>query len=239
MPWYHGPTLMGYLETVEVDDGPATRRSACRCSGSIAPTSISAASPARSPAAPCARAIASACSRRGATSTVARIVTADGDLAAAVAGQSVTLTLADEIDISRGDVISTVEAPAEVADQFECDPWCGCTTSPMLPAALPAEDRRAHGQRDDHRDQVQGEREHLEHLAAKRLELNEIGVCNLSLDRPIAFDPYRINRDTGGFILIDRLSNNTVGAGMLHFALRRAHNIHCSTSMWTSARVPR
>ena len=66
----------------------------------------------------------------------------------------------------------------------------------------------------------------LEHLAAKKLELNEIGVCNIALDRPVAFDPYADNRETGGFILIDRLSNNTVGAGMLHFALRRSHNIH-------------
>src|SRR5207253_1940883 len=66
----------------------------------------------------------------------------------------------------------------------------------------------------------------LEHLAAKKLELNEIGVCNLAVGRPIAFDPYKQNRDTGGFILIDRLSNNTVGAGLLHFALRRSHNIH-------------
>ena len=157
---------------------------------------------------------------------MARIVTRDGDLDRAVAGQSVTLTLADEIDISRGDVISTVEAPAEVADQFECTVvWMH--DEPMLagrPYLLKIGARTVSATITEIKYQVNVNT--LEHVAAKRLELNAIGVCNLSLDRPIAFDPYRINRDTGGFILIDRLSNNTVGAGLLHFALRRAHNIH-------------
>ncbi|MBS0551183.1 MAG: adenylyl-sulfate kinase, partial [Proteobacteria bacterium] len=162
----------------------------------------------------------------GRESTVARIVTHGGDLAQAVSGQSVTLTLADEIDISRGDVISTVEAPAEIADQFECTiVWMH--DEPMLagrPYLLKIGARRVTATITDIKYQVNVNT--LEHVAAKKLELNAIGVCNLSLDRPIAFDPYRDNRDTGGFILVDRLSNNTVGAGLLHFALRRAHNIH-------------
>jgi bifunctional enzyme CysN/CysC len=162
----------------------------------------------------------------GRESTVARIVTHDGDLELAAAGQSVTLTLADEIDISRGDVICASASPAEVADQFETtlvwmhdEPllvgrqyWLkiGGNTVPVQVTDL------------KHRININT----LEHLAAKTLALNEIGVANIGLDRPIAFDPYAANRDTGGFILIDRMSNATVGAGMIHFALRRAHNIH-------------
>jgi bifunctional enzyme CysN/CysC len=162
----------------------------------------------------------------GRESTVSRIVTAGGDLPQAVAGQSITLTLADEVDISRGDVLSTAEAPAEVADQFNATVvWMH--DAPMLrgrnylmkigtrtvtATILPLK----------HKVNVNT----LEPLAADKLELNEIGVVELELDRPVAFDPYTVNRDTGGFILIDRLSNATVGAGMLHFALRRADNIH-------------
>jgi bifunctional enzyme CysN/CysC len=227
MPWYHGTTLMGYLETVEVDDG-LMQRAPFRLpvqwvnrpnldfrgfAGSIAGGTIRPGDRVR-------------VQPSGRESTVARIVTRDGDLDRAVAGQSVTLTLADEIDISRGDVISTVEAPAEVADQFECTVvWMH--DEPMLagrPYLLKIGARTVSATITEIKYQVNVNT--LEHVAAKRLELNAIGVCNLSLDRPIAFDPYRINRDTGGFILIDRLSNNTVGAGLLHFALRRAHNIH-------------
>lgn len=157
---------------------------------------------------------------------MARIVTHGGDLARAVAGQSVTLTLADEIDISRGDMISTVDAPAEVADQFETTiVWMH--DEPLLPGRpylLKIGTRTVTATITDIKYQVNVNT--LEHIAAKKLELNAIGVCNLSLNRPIAFDAYRDNRDTGGFTLIDRLSNNTVGAGLLHFALRRAHNIH-------------
>jgi bifunctional enzyme CysN/CysC len=162
----------------------------------------------------------------GRESTVTRIVTYNGDLPLAVAGQSITLTLADEIDISRGDVICTAASPAEVADQFETtlvwmhdDPllvgrqyWLkiGGTTVPVQVTDL------------KYRINVNT----LEHLAAKTLALNEIGVANIGLDKPIAFDPYSQNRDTGGFILIARMTNATVGAGMIHFALRRAPNIH-------------
>ncbi|HRP98737.1 MAG TPA: sulfate adenylyltransferase subunit CysN [Rhodocyclaceae bacterium] len=227
MPWYHGSTLMGYLETVEIDDARMQRApfrlpvqwvnrpnldfrgfAGQVASGVIRPGDRIRVQPS------------------GRESTVARIVTHGGDLAQAVSGQSVTLTLADEIDISRGDVISTVEAPAEVADQFEITlVWMH--DEPMLPGRpylLKIGAKTVTATITDIKYQVNVNT--LEHVAAKKLELNAIGVCNLSLDRPIAFDAYRDNRDTGGFILVDRLSNNTVGAGLLHFALRRAHNIH-------------
>jgi bifunctional enzyme CysN/CysC len=162
----------------------------------------------------------------GRESVVERIVGFEGDRALAVAGESVTLTLRDEIDISRGDVISAAEAPAEVADQFECNlVWMD--DEPLLPGRpyllkLGARTVNATVTEIKHKVNVNT----LEHTATKTLSLNEIGVCNLGLDRAVAFDPYTANRDMGGFILVDRLSNHTVGAGMLHFALRRAHNIH-------------
>jgi len=162
----------------------------------------------------------------GKESTVARIVAHGGDLPLAVAGQSITLTLKDEIDISRGDVIASAAVPASVADQFEATlVWMH--EEPLLPGRpyllkIGATTVPATVTEIKHQVNVNT----MEHLAAKRLELNAIGECNLKVDRPIAFDPYQDNRDTGGFILIDRLTNNTVGAGMLRFALRRAHNIH-------------
>ncbi len=227
MPWYHGTTLMGYLETVEVDEA-RMQRAAFRLpvqwvnrpnldfrgfAGTIAGGAIRPGDRVR-------------VQPSGRESTVARIVTRDGDLPLAVAGQSVTLTLSDEVDISRGDLISTVDAPAEVADQFETTiVWMH--DEPMLPGRpylLKIGAKTVTATITDIKYQVNVNT--LEHIAAKKLELNAIGVCNLSLDRPIAFDPYQVNRDTGGFILIDRLSNKTVGAGLLHFALRRAHNIH-------------
>jgi bifunctional enzyme CysN/CysC len=143
-----------------------------------------------------------------------------------VPGQSITLVLADEIDVSRGDVIAAADSPAGVADQFEATVvWM--SEQPMLPGRpyllkIGAKTVGATVSHLKYRVNVNT----LEHLAAKRLGLNEIGVGNLALDRPIAFDAYRDNRDTGGFILIDRLTNHTVGAGMLHFALRRSQNIH-------------
>ena len=227
MAWYHGPTLMGFLETTEIDEtrlqADAFRlpvqwvnrpnldfRGFCGliASGSIAPGDRIRVQPS------------------GRESTVARIVAHGGDLQRAVAGQSVTLTLTDEIDISRGDVISRAETPAEVADQFECSiVWMA--DEPLLPGRpylLKIGTRTVSATITEPKHKINVNT--LEKLAAKQLELNEIGVCNIALDRPVAFDAYGTNRDTGGFILIDRLSNNTVGAGMLHFALRRAHNIH-------------
>ena len=144
----------------------------------------------------------------------------------AVSGQSVTLALADEIDISRGDVIATASAPPAVADQFEAHiVWMH--EEPMLPSRpyLMKIGARTVGVTIGH-PKYKVNVNSLEHLAAKTLELNEIGVCNLNLDRAIPFDPYRENRDMGGFVLVDRMTNDTIGAGLLHFALRRSQNIH-------------
>lgn len=226
-PWYHGPTLMGFLETCELDENRQQHApfrlpvqwvnrpnldfrgfAGLIASGQIRPGDRVRVQPS------------------GRESTVARIVAHGGDLPLAVAGQSVTLTLADEVDISRGDVISRADSPAEVADQFECTlVWMA--DEPMLPGRpylLKVGPRTVSASITEPKYKVNVNT--LEHLAAKQLELNEIGVCNIALDRAVPFDPYQQNRDTGGFILIDRLTNNTVGAGMLHFALRRAHNIH-------------
>jgi bifunctional enzyme CysN/CysC len=226
-PWYHGPTLMGFLETCEIDETRLQSapfrfpvqwvnrpnldfRGFCGpvAGGRIRPGERVRVQPS------------------GRESRVARIVAYGGDLPEAVAGQSVTITLEDEVDISRGDVISAADAPAEVADQFECTlVWMA--DEPMLPGRqylLKIGTRTVSATVTEPKYKVNVNT--LEHLAAKTLDLNEIGVCNIALDRPVAFDAYEVNRDTGGFILIDRMSNSTVGAGMLHFALRRAHNIH-------------
>lgn len=226
-PWYHGTTLMGYLETVEVDDERLQLNpfrmpvqwvnrpnldfrgfSGTLASGVIRPGDEIRVQPS------------------GKTSRVASIYTYDGDLDEAVAGQSVTLTLADEIDISRGDVISRIDQPAETAEQFETTiVWMH--EEPMLPSRpylLKIGTRTVTATITDIKYQVNVNT--LEHTAAKKLELNGIGICNISLDRSIAFDAYKDNQDTGGFILIDRMSNNTVAAGMIHFALRRSQNIH-------------
>jgi bifunctional enzyme CysN/CysC len=233
-PWYHGPTLIGYLETVKIDDvlrdGPFRlpvqwvnrpdldfRGFAGEIvGGSIHPGDR-------------VRVLPS-----GLESTVARVVTGDGDLFEAVAGQSVTVTLTDEIDISRGDVLVTADSPAGVADQFEAHIiWMG--ERPMLPGRpyLLKIGTRTVGATVAH-PKYKINVNTLEHTAAKTLELNEIGVCNLNLDAPVPFDPYAENRDMGGFILIDRLTNTTVAAGLIHFALRRADNIH-----WQAIEVDR
>ncbi len=226
MPWYNGPALMEYLETVDVESDDQAKpfrlpvqwvnrpnldfRGFCGqiASGTVRPGDRIKALPS------------------GRESKVARIVTYDGDLDQAVAGQSVTLTLADEIDISRGDVIAAAEAPAEVADQFEAHIlWMSeAHMLPGRPYIMKVGARTVTCTPASPKYKVNVNT--LEHLAAKALELNEIGVCNLSLDRDIAFDPYDHNRETGGFILIDRMTNETVGMGLLHFALRRASNIH-------------
>ncbi|MHB1582472.1 MAG: sulfate adenylyltransferase subunit CysN [Acidimicrobiales bacterium] len=162
----------------------------------------------------------------GTESTVERVVTADGDLAEAEPGQSVTLTLTDEVDVSRGDVVCAAGQPASVSDQVEAHVvWMH--EQPMLPGRrylmkLGTRTVNATLARPKYRVNVNT----LEHAAATTLALNEIGVCNLSLDREVAFDPYGANRDLGGFILVDRLTHETVGAGMVHFGLRRAQNLH-------------
>jgi bifunctional enzyme CysN/CysC len=162
----------------------------------------------------------------GQTSTVARIVAGEGEADVASAGQAVTICLTDEIDVSRGDVLAAADDPPEVADQFEAHVvWMH--EHQMLPGRpyLVKIGTRVVGatiEQPKYRVNVNT----LEHTAAKTLELNEIGVANLNLDRPIPFDPYAANRHTGGFIIIDRLTNATVGAGLLHFALRRSQNVH-------------
>ncbi len=157
---------------------------------------------------------------------VARIVTADGELAEALAGQSVTLTLDAEIDVSRGDVLSAADTPPQVADQFEATiVWLH--EEPMLQGRaylMKAGTRTVAATMTPLKHKINVNT--LEHTAAERLELNDIGVCELELDRMIAFEPYADSRELGGFILIDRLNNNTVGAGLINFALRRSQNVH-------------
>ncbi|GAB2467272.1 sulfate adenylyltransferase subunit CysN [Comamonas humi] len=227
MPWYRGTTLMGYLETVEIDAAHQQRLpfrmpvqwvnrpnldfrgfAGCIASGQVRPGDR-------------VRILPS-----GRETQIARIVTQDGDLQLAVAGQSVTLTLTEEVDCSRGDVIATADAPAGVADQFQATliwmheqpmlggrPYLMKIGGKTVPVSFSAPKYKVNVNT-------------LEHLAAKELALNEIGVCNLSCSQPIAFDAYKDNRETGSFILIDRLSNATVGAGLLEFSLRRSDNIH-------------
>jgi bifunctional enzyme CysN/CysC len=224
--WYHGPTLLDYLENVEVDlermekapfrlpvqlvqrpDAEFRGFSGTIAGGTLRPGDR-------------VRALPS-----GRESTVERIVTYDGDLDAAVAGQAVTVTLADEIDISRGDVIAEAERPPGVADQFEATlVWM--SEEPLLRGRsylmrLGSQLATATVAPLKHKVNVNS----LEKVAATRLELNEIGVVDLELDRPVAFEPYADSREGGGFILIDRITNDTVGAGMIRFALRRSANI--------------
>ena len=167
----------------------------------------------------------------GTESTVARIVTADGDLAEAASGQSVTLTLADEVDVSRGDVIAEAADPPSLADQFECHLiWMG--EEHLLPGRpyLLKIGTRTVGATVTHA-KYKINVNTLEHEPAPTLELNEIAVCNISTDRPIPFDPYSDNRDMGGFILVDRYTNATVGAGLLTFELRRSQNVHWQATL--------
>jgi bifunctional enzyme CysN/CysC len=224
--WYRGPTLMGYLEGVEIEDDLQSKpfrlpvqwvnrpnQDFRGFAGTIASGVIRTGDS--------IRALPS-----GRTSKVARIVTHDGHLEQAVAGQSITLVLNDEIDVSRGDVLSKSAERPGVADQFQATIiWMH--EEPMLPGRpylLKLGARTVTGSVTAPRYKVNVNT--LEHLAAKQLELNEIGVCNLSLDRAVPFDPYADNREMGGFILIDKLTNDTVGAGLISFALRRAENIH-------------
>ncbi|HYD10469.1 MAG TPA: sulfate adenylyltransferase subunit CysN [Acidimicrobiales bacterium] len=225
-PWYRGPALIEHLEAIEVDDvairGPfrlpvqwvnRPNLDFRGFSGTVVGGRLAVGD--------AVRALPS-----GQTSTVTRIVTGDGDLDEAIAGRAITVCLADEIDVSRGDVLVAADDPAEVADQFEAHVvWMH--EHQMLPGRpyLMKIGARTVGvtfEAPKYRVNVNT----LEHVAAKTLELNEIGVCNIDLDRPVPFDPYADNRDMGGFIITDRLTNATVGAGLLHFALRRSHNVH-------------
>jgi len=162
----------------------------------------------------------------GKTTTVKSIVTMDGELDVAVAGQSVTLTMTDEVDCSRGDVITLSDEPVEVADQFEATiVWMADEEMlPGRPYQMKIGTNRVTATITEPKYEVNVNT--MEQLPARTLALNTIGVCNIATDRPVPFDAYDDNPDLGGFILIDRITNQTVGAGMIHFALRRSHNIH-------------
>ena len=224
--WYDGPSLIEWLETVPIGDGDA--RDALRMpvqwvnrpshdfrgfAGQIAAGRVQPGDAVR-------------ILPSGRSATVARIVTADGDLSEAVAGQSVTLTLNEEVDCSRGDVIADANSPPEAADQFEVKlVWMD--EEPLVPGRgywikLGTQSATATIQPPKYQINVNT----LEHLAAPDLELNAIGVAEMLVDRDLVFEPSAASRLLGGFILIDKLTNATVAAGMIHFALRRASNIH-------------
>jgi len=225
-PWYEGPSLLTHLETVDVDTDLTSKPFRFPVqwvnrpnldfrgfSGTVVGGRIR-------------QGDAIAVAKSGRTNKIKRIVTMDGDLEEAAAGAAITLVLADEVDISRGDVLSNPESRPDVSDQFAAHLlWMaedellpgrqylmktGAATVPVQITAL------------KHKIDVNTLDEH----AAKTLHLNEVGYCNFSTSQPIAFDSYRDNRDMGGFILIDRFTNATVGAGMIDFSLRRATNVH-------------
>ena len=226
MPWYRGPTLLEQLETADVEEDRAGQpfrlpvqwinrpdldfRGIC---GTVASGRVAVGD-------------GIVVAGSGRATTVARVLGPDGDVEAATAGEAVTLTFADEIDVIRGDVLALPAERPVVADQFAAHLiWMSDTA--LLPGrsylmkvasrTLPATVTEL-----KHRIDVNT----LDQRAAKTLSLNEIGLCNIATSVPIAFDPYRDNKDTGAFILIDRATNATAGAGLIDFALRRATNIH-------------
>ena len=227
LPWYAGPTLMAHLETADFDATVAQSKpfrmpvqwvnrpnldfrgfSGLIAAGTVKPGDA-------------VRVLPS-----GKATSVARIVTMTGDLENGVAAQSVTLTFTDEIDCSRGDVVVAADDPPEVADQFEATIiWLA--DDAMLPGRpywlkLGTQLVSATVQPPKYQTNVNT----MEQLAAKTFELNAIGVANFSTDKPIVFEPYADSRTLGGFILIDKITNATMAAGMIHFALRRSHNVH-------------
>jgi bifunctional enzyme CysN/CysC len=227
MPWYPGPALLPHLENVALDVTAAQDQpfrlpvqwvsrpnldfrgfAGLVSGGRIRPGDA-------------VRVLPS-----GKVSTVTRVVTLDGDLEEAVAGQSITLTLADEVDCSRGDVLAAADNPPQVADQFEATlVWM--SDEPLVPGRsywlkLGTQNVSAQIQTPKYQVNVNT----MEHLAAKTLDLNAIGVVTVTTDKPLVFEAYAASHDLGGFILIDKFSNGTVAAGMLHFALRRSQNVH-------------
>ena len=229
MPWYGGPTLLEHLETVEVGEGP--QGAAARpfrlpvqyvnrpnadfrgFAGTIASGEIGAGD-------------AVVVAKSGRQTRVKRIVTGDGDLARAGEGQAVTLVLEDEVEVSRGNMLVAPEARPDVADQFSANiVWFD------EQALLPGRSYILRTLTDQvsatvtelkHRIDVNS----FAHEAAKALEMNEVGVVNIAAQSPLAFDAYQENRATGAFVLIDRLTNATAGAGMILHPLRRAFNVH-------------
>ena len=227
MAWYDGPSLLEWLDNVPLDDEAEAQKpmrmpvqwvnrpdlSFRGFAGQIASGTLVRSQDIR-------------VLPSGRTTRIERIVTAGGDLEQAVAGQSVTVTFSHEVDCSRGDVIAAADAPPEVADQFEATiVWMD--EHELVPGRgywlkLGTQTVTATVQHPKYEVNVNT----LEHLAAPTLELNSIGVATVATDRDIVFEPYAQSRELGGFILIDKLTNATVAAGMLHFALRRALNIH-------------
>ncbi len=226
MGWYEGPTLIEHLEALDVDEGLDEKPLRFPVQWVNRPNLDFrgfAGTVASGVVRPGDRVVVAASGRE---STVQRIVTADGDLAEARAGDAVTLTLSDEVDVARGDMLAHAGARPEVVDQFAAEVlWM--IEEPMLPGRsylmrigtryVPARVTSL-----KHKTDVNT----LEHIAAKTLGLNEIGFCNLATASPVALDPYAENRATGAFVLIDRFTNVTAGAGMISFGLRRATNIH-------------
>jgi bifunctional enzyme CysN/CysC len=226
MGWYHGPTLMGYLETVPLEQDQALKRAfrmpvqwvnrpnhefrgftGTIVSGEIVPGDAIRIQPS------------------GKETTVKSIVTKDGLLKRAIAGQAITLTLTEEVDISRGDVLSKPQQPVTVADQFDAQiVWM--SEESLFPGRsyllkLATQTVNATISKIKHQVNVNT----LEKLAADKLNLNAVAECNIATDKPLVFDAYQDNPAMGSFILIDRITNNTVGAGMMRFALRRSSNI--------------
>lgn len=227
MPWYAGPPLIAHLETVALDNDTDQAKplrmpvqwvnrpnldfrgfSGQIATGIVRPGDAIRVLPS------------------GKTSTITKIVTLDGELSEAVAGQSVTLCFADEIDCSRGDVIAAADNPPEVSDQFESTiVWMA--DEALVPGRaywlkLGTQTVSATVQSPKYTINVNN----MEHMAAKTLELNAIGVAEILTDKAIVFEPYANNHVLGGYILIDKITNATVAAGMLHFSLRRAQNVH-------------
>ena len=234
-PWYEGPALIEHLETVELANTAAQERSfrmpvqwvnrpnldfrgfaGLITDGTIKPGDKVRIVPA------------------GKTSAVKSIETFDGPLDEGVAGQSVTLTLEDEVDCSRGDVIAAAGDPPEASDQFQAT-FVWMDEAALKPGRgywlkLGSQMVTATVQTPKYEIDVNS----LEHLAAKTLELNAIGVAEFATDKPITFEPYSTSRQLGGFILIDKFTNATVGAGMIDYSLRRAQNVH-----WQATTVTR
>jgi bifunctional enzyme CysN/CysC len=234
MPWYRGTALLPYLETVDIvgDDLKRPLRLPVQWvsrpnqdfrgfAGTIVSGTVIAGDGVK-------------VLPSGLEAKISRIVTHSGDLDNAVSGQAVTLVLDREIDVSRGNVICQADAPVSISDQFEVH-LLWMAEEELLPGRsyvlkLGTSSAQATVSSLKHKININT----LEHTAGKTLHLNEIGVCNLSLDKPLAFEPYVENRELGSFILIDRISNQTIGMGMIDFALRRATNIH-----WQSLEVSR
>jgi bifunctional enzyme CysN/CysC len=225
-PWYTGPTLIDLLESAEPAGARANQPFRMSVQSVVRPNQDFRGFAGRISAGAVAPGGAVRILPSGRNAKIARIVTADGDLQRAGASQSVTLTLDHEIDCSRGDVIAAADNPCEIADQFQATlVWM--SDAPLFPGRrytmkLGAASANATVTELKHSFDI----DTMQQRQAKQLAANEIGVGNVSLDRPLAFDPFAQNRDMGGFILIDEETNETAGAGLIHFALRRGQNVH-------------